>query len=219
MDPGLLAALPEASRRAVLAASVRRRYARGEVVFHEGDLAETVHLVAEGRAAVRRGTPAGDTVILAVVGPGELVGEMAMLSSEARRTTTVVALEPTVTMTIAFGELDRLRRDDAAVDRFLLELLAHRVRRLSDHLLEALHVPVEHRVVRRLDALCRAYDGGTHGPTLLPLTQSEIGELAGASRPVTNRVLRRLEDDGVVELRRGAVAVLDRAALARRARG
>ncbi len=216
MELGPLEALPADSRRAVREVSARRRYARGEVVFHEGDLADTVHVVAEGRAAVRRGTAAGETVILAVVGPGDLVGEMAMLSPDSRRTTSVVALEPMVTMTIAFGDLHRLRRDDVAVDRLLLRLLAERVRRLSDHLLEALHVPVEQRVVRRLDALCRTYGGGSTSPTLLPLTQAEIGELAGASRPVTNRVLRRLEDGGIVQLHRGAVSVVDRAALARR---
>src|SRR6476661_950790 len=102
MELALLSALPDPARRAVLAVAARRRFARGEVVFHEGDLAETVHLLAEGRAAVRRVTTAGDSVILAVVGPGEVLGEMAMLSPEARRTTTVVALEPTVTMTVAF---------------------------------------------------------------------------------------------------------------------
>ena len=217
MELELPGGLPAPARRAVLSVAVRRRFGRGEVVFHEGDLADTVHLVVEGRVAVRRGTVGGDTVIFAVVGPGELLGEMAMLSPGARRTTTVVALEPTVTMTVGFGDLERLRREDATIDRLLLELLAQRVRRLSDHLLEALHVPVEQRVVRRLDALCRTYDGGPGGPTVLPLTQAEIAELAGASRPVTNRVLRRLEEEGLVHLRRGAVAVLDRAGLARRA--
>ena len=215
----MLEELSDGARRAVLAVAVRHRYARGEVVFHEGDLADTVHLVAEGRVVVRRVTVAGDAVILAVVGPAELLGEVAMLSPEGRRTTTVVALEPTATMTVTFGDLERLRRDHPAVDALLLALLAGRVRRLSDHLLEALHLPVEQRVVRRLDALCRTYDADTGGPALLPLTQAEIGELAGASRPVTNRVLRLLEAEGLVQLRRGAVAVVDRGGLARRAGG
>ena len=54
-------------------------------------------------------------------------------------------------------------------------------------------------------------------PDFVPLTQDAIGDLAGASRPTTNRVLRRLEADGVVALHRGSIEVLDRGALARRA--
>lgn len=213
----LLGGVPDPARRALLAAAVRRRFERGEVVFHEGDLADTVHWVVEGRVASRRTTPAGDTVILAVVGPGELVGEMALLSPRARRTTAVVALEPAVTMAVGFGDVDRLRRRHPDLDRLLLDLLAHRVRRLSDHLLDALHVPAGQRVVRRLAELGATYGAGSSGEVVVRLTQSEIGELAGSSRPVTNQVLRRLEEDGLVRLGRGAVTLLDPAGLARRA--
>jgi CRP-like cAMP-binding protein len=84
------------------------------------------------------------------------------------------------------------------VERFLVDLLAERVRRLS--------------------ALCERYGPPDAAvPTVDPLTQSEIGELAGAARPTTNRVLRGLAEEGVVLLHRGSVEVLDRAALARRA--
>ena len=217
MEWGLLEGLPDADRRVVLGAARRRRFARGEVVFHEGDPAETVHLVVEGRFAARRSTDAGDTVTFAVLGPGEAFGEMAMILRAARRTSTVVALEAAVTLSLGFAEMERIRRAHPTVERLLVELLAERVRRLSDHLVEALHVPADQRVVRRLSELGDRYGtavGG--GPAVVPLTQTEIGELAGASRPTTNRVLRRLADEGVVELRRGVVVVLDPAALARR---
>ena len=218
MELELPGSVPAEARRALVDVAVRRRFRRGEVLFHEGDLADTVHLVVEGRVVARRGTPAGDTVILSVAGPGELLGEMALLSADARRTTTVVALEPVVSMVVGFGDLERLRRMHPALDRMLLDLLAARVRRLSDHLLEALHLAAEQRVVRRLEGLASTYPAAAAGPVVVPLTQSEIGELSGASRPVTNRVLRRLEDEGLVRLARGAVTVVDREGLARRAR-
>jgi CRP/FNR family transcriptional regulator, cyclic AMP receptor protein len=218
MDRGLLDALADADRRAVIASATRRRFVRGEVVFHEADPADTVHFVAEGRLAARRSTVAGDVVTFAVLGPGDTFGELAMLSPHARRTSTVVALEPAVTLSLGFAEFERLRSGHRALERLLVELLAERVARLSDHLLEALHVPADQRVVRRLSGLCERYgerDG--LGRTVVPLTQTEIGELAGASRPTTNRVLRELSSAGVVALHRGSVEVLDRAALARRA--
>ena len=129
-----------------------------------------------------------------------------------------MALEPAVTLSLGFGEVERLRAAHPAVERQLVEMLAQRVMRLSDHLLEALHVPADERIVRRLLEICDRYAAPEGARTVVvPLTQDAIGDLAGASRPTTNRVLRRLAADGVVVLHRGSIEVLDRAALARRA--
>ncbi|HET6967533.1 MAG TPA: Crp/Fnr family transcriptional regulator [Ornithinibacter sp.] len=218
MDAGLLGGLPDGDRRVVLGSTHRRRYARGESVFHEDDPADTVHFVAEGHLAVRRSTSAGDSVTFSILGPGDAFGEMAMLSAGARRTSTVIALEPAVTLGLSFAEFQRLRSLHPGVERLFVDMLAERVRRLSDHLVEALHVPVDQRVVRRLSALCESYGPADQAvPVTVPLTQTDIGDLAGASRPATNRVLRGLAADGLVVLHRGSVEVRDRVALARRA--
>ncbi len=218
MDWALLTGLSEPDRRAVLASTRRRRFARGEVVFHEADLADTVHVVAEGRLAVRRSTSAGDTVTFAILGPGDTFGEMALLGLQPRRTSSVVALEPAVTLSLGFAEVQRLRSAHPAVEQQLVEMLAHRVARLSDHLLEALHVPADERIVRRLLEICDRYAALEGARTVVvPLTQDAIGDLAGSSRPTTNRVLRRLEADGILALHRGSIEVRDRPALARRA--
>ncbi|HYN66448.1 MAG TPA: Crp/Fnr family transcriptional regulator [Ornithinibacter sp.] len=219
MDWALLGGLSDADTRAVLASAHRRRFARGEVVFHEADPADTVHLVVEGRLAARRSTQAGDTVTFSILGPGDTFGELALLGSRPRRTSTVVALEPAVTLSLGFAEVERLRAAHPAVERQLVAMLAQRVTRLSDHLLEALHVPADERIVRRLLEICDRYvvaDGAA--TVVVPLTQDAIGDLAGASRPTTNRVLRRLESDGILALRRGAIEILDRRALAGRVR-
>jgi len=217
MDWVLLRALSDADRRVVLGSTRRHRFARGEVVFHEADPADTVHLVAEGRLAARRSTPRGDTVTFSILCPGDTFGELAMFATQRRRTSTVVALERAVTLSLAFTDLERLRSTHPAVERQLVEMLAQRVARLSEHLLEALHVPADERIVRRLVEICDSYagPGGSRG-VVVPLTQDAIGDLAGASRPTTNRVLRRLAGDGILILRRGSLEVLDRAALARR---
>lgn len=217
MDWGLLEGLDEATRRVVLASTRRRRFARGEVVFHEADLADAVHFVAEGRLAARRSTTDGDSVTFAILGPGDAFGEMAMLSPEPRRTSTVVALEPAVTLSLGFADFDRLRSAHPAVERLLVEMLAERVRRLSDHLVDALHMSTDERIVRRLLEVCERYGCPNSGRVVVPLTQDAIGDLAGAARPTTNRVLRRLEADGILALRRGSIEVLDREALTRRA--
>jgi CRP-like cAMP-binding protein len=78
------------------------------------------------------------------------------------------------------------------------------VERLSDHLVQALYGSVELRVRGRLVELARAF--GLHdGSGVIPLTQSDLADLVGASRPATNRVLRRMQDDGVLALSRGRI--------------
>src|SRR5919107_6208391 len=96
-----LEGVPEADRRRLLAATHRRRFARREVLFHEGDPGDTVHLLDRGRVAVRITTPLGDVSTLRVRGPGSVIGELALLgdagSEMPRRMATVVALERTET--------------------------------------------------------------------------------------------------------------------------
>jgi CRP-like cAMP-binding protein len=88
---------------------------------------------------------------------------------------------------------------------------------LNDRLLEALYVPVDKRVRRRLAELVELYAEGGGEPTTVPLTQETIAELAGATRPTVNQVLREEERRGTIELARGKIRVLDLAGLARRA--
>lgn len=214
MEWRLLADLAPSERRLVLGRTRRHRYAKGETLFHEGDLADTVHFVQEGRVVARRTTPQGDVAAFAVLGPGEAFGEMAMLADDHRRSSTIVAIEPVVTLTLGFAEFRRLCNEEPRVQVLLVAMLVQRVDRLSSHLLDALYVPADDRILRSLRDLCAHYgDGARSDEVTLPLTQVEIAELSGASRPTANRFLRRLERDGVVRLRRGHVTVLDVSAL------
>lgn len=70
----LLAHVPEEDVQLVLSVARRRKFDRGEVVFHEHDPADTLHLIDKGRFVARVGTPLGDTAILTVMGPGEMFG-------------------------------------------------------------------------------------------------------------------------------------------------
>ena len=82
---------------------------------------------------------------------------------------------------------------------------------------EALFVPAETRVLRRLVELGASYRSG-EGSVVIPLTQDDVASLAGTSRPTANRVLKAAEDDGVLSVRRSRIEVLDPEALERRSR-
>jgi CRP-like cAMP-binding protein len=211
----LLDGLPEEDVRALLAIARRRVFRRGEVVFHREDPADSLHLVQKGRFAVRIMTPLGETATVAVRGPGDSFGEMAVVDEDARRAATVAALEDAETFAVYQGEFQRLRARHPQIDRILIGFLTTEVRRLDELLLEALYIPVERRVLRRLVELAGTY-GGRDGE--IPLTQEQLAELAGTSRATVNRVLRDEQRRGTVELRRGRTVVLQPDELARRAR-
>ena len=115
------------------------------------------------------------------------------------------------------SEFRRLRREHPGVDQLLIEFLANEVRMLNERLLEALYVPADRRVLRRLVELAALYGSGA-GEVVIPLTQEELAGLAGTSRATVNQVLRGLEGKGAVELQRGKTIVTDPAALAARYR-
>ncbi|HEY6532835.1 MAG TPA: Crp/Fnr family transcriptional regulator [Acidimicrobiales bacterium] len=200
--------LPEEARRALLASARRRRFGRGEVVFHEGDPGDSLHVIEKGHVAIRVSTPLGDVLTLVLLGPGEAFGEQALLGSP-HRTASAVAVEGAETRVVLGDQFAELRRENPAVTELLVEVLAAQVRRLSSHLLEALYVPAESRILRRLCNVTDSYASDDASPVVVPVTQQELAAMAGTTRPTVNRVLQSLQDDGIVELGRGRTTVLD----------
>lgn len=215
MDWRLLSDVPAEDVRLLLSVARRRRFQRGEVVFHRDDPGDSLHLIVSGRFAVRVMTPLGDMVWIAVRGPGDNFGEMALVEEEARRSATVSALEEAETFAVRRPEFDRLRERYPGIDRLLIAFLAGEVRMLDDRLLEALYLPADRRLLRRLNELSRVYRQ-PDGSSVIPLTQEELAEFAGAARATVNRVLRDEQARGTLELRRGRTRVLDPDELARR---
>lgn len=211
----IFAGLPEEDVRAMLSLARRSTYRRGEVVFHRHDPADVMHLVTKGRFDVRIATPLGDEVALAIWGPGDIFGELAVLTDRAR-TATVTALEPGETLVVRGAELRRLAQRHPSLDEVLVRVLAERVAFLSERLVEAYTVDAETRVARRVLELARVYGGGA--PVVIPLIQDELAALAGTSRATVNRVLRDAERRGFVELGRGRTILLDAEGMARLAR-
>jgi CRP/FNR family transcriptional regulator, cyclic AMP receptor protein len=216
MHNDLLASLNDVERQMVVAKLVRRTYPPGGTLFLEGEPGDSLHIIQKGRVAIRTSTPNGDVVTLTVMGPGECFGEQALLSPEARRTASVVALEAVETRMLAGRDFEDLRRRNPAIERFLVDVLAAQVRRLSAQVLDALYIPAEQRLIRRLNDLVRLYAAGV-GDTI-PIRQEDLATMAGTTRPTANRVLKSLEDDGIVRLGRGRTTILDPRGLADRAR-
>jgi CRP-like cAMP-binding protein len=216
MDWPVLASLPPQERRGLVDTLRRRSYHRDEVIFHQGDPADTLHLIAAGHVSVRVTLPGGEFVVVAILGPGEAFGEIALVGSPHARGATIIALEQCETLSLGRDEFHRLRTSYPGVDRFLVELLSARVERLNNYWLEALYVPAERRVLRRLLHLCELYRGDDQR-IVIPVTQEMLANLAGTTRPTANQVLRRLAASDVVSISRSQIVVLDRQSLHQRA--
>jgi CRP-like cAMP-binding protein len=107
MDWPVLASLPPQERRVLVAGLRRRSYHRDEVIVHQGDPADTLHLIAAGHVSVRVTLRGGEFVVLAILGPGEVFGEIALVGSAHARGATVIALEQCETLSLG--------RDDSIV--------------------------------------------------------------------------------------------------------
>jgi len=198
--------------RGLLRLARRRRFRKGESVLHEGDLADSLHLIDSGFVSVRVTTPAGDVATLEMLGPGDHFGDLVMLAGE-RRSATVTAASKLETLELRYTDLNRFRAQHRAFEHALLGVLAQQLRRTSASLLEAMYLPAATRVARRLSDLRTLY-----GSDEIPLTQDDLAGLSGATRQTVNQVLTDLRQRSIVELRRGKVTVLDPSALERSTR-
>src|SRR5215218_6421957 len=143
MEWKLLAGVPAEEVREVLKIARRRRFSRGEVVFHRDDPGDSLHLIVSGHFAIRVMTPLGETATIAVRGRGDSFGEMALVGEGRHRSATVAALEDAETFAVYEREFHALRMQYRAIDDFVVGFLVNEVRMLNERLLEALYVPAE----------------------------------------------------------------------------
>jgi CRP/FNR family transcriptional regulator, cyclic AMP receptor protein len=210
-----LAALACLDEAALRASCRRRRFTRGEVVFHEGDPAGAFHLLDKGRVAVRLTTPIGDVATIDVLQQGDTFGEQSLVDGVRQRTATVTALERVETLSLDPTSFETLRTAHPGVDRFLLMVVSARLHSTSQQLLEALYVAAEVRILRCLCRLSAIFD--TDAGQTIPMTQAEIASMTGVTRSTANRLLGQAQTDGLIRVGRGHIAIMNPTVLRHRA--
>lgn len=193
IDPRIVDAIDERG--------VRRSYDRRAIVFREGDPPDGMYLLEGGRVLIEATTVKGAPVGLSVTSPGEIFGAQSLLRPGSARNATVFALRESNVLLIRPREFEMLRNEFPAIDRFFMLVLDDRLRLMSDRLAEAVHATAEERVHRRLIELGDAFEGR------IQMSQERLASLAGTTRPTVNRVLRGLEDRGILTLGRATITV------------
>jgi CRP-like cAMP-binding protein len=195
----------------------------GTEIVSQGEPGDAVFFLVEGSVKVSRRQPNGTEVILAVLGPGEVLGEMGVIGGgDSGRWASVAALEDSCVLWLDGEAFRGLLEEMPSVRSGLIELLCRRLR-LADSRLETLaSLDVEGRVACVLLALSEEHGepkagGGTRIP--IPLSQADVAAMTGASRVRVNQVLSKFRRHGWVTLDgRRRMSVQDGAALEARCR-
>jgi CRP/FNR family transcriptional regulator len=192
---------------------------RGASVFREGDQGDQMYFIVSGKIKLGRTSPDGRESLLAILGPGELFGEMALFDP-APRTATATAVSETRLAGLKNDALMALLRARPEVSAQLLQALARRLRRTNDSLSDLVFSDVPGRVAKALLDLADRFGRPATDGVLVAheLTQEELAQLVGASRETVNKALAEFVQRGWIRLEARAVVILDMPRLRQRSR-
>jgi CRP/FNR family transcriptional regulator, cyclic AMP receptor protein len=213
----LLAGIDEKTLDEVARRMRRRRFRRNEVIFHQGDPGDSLHIVASGSVKIVLPSPSGEEAIIATLRPGDFFGELALIDS-GPHSATATAVEPTETLSLP-RETFRELLDDARVRDAVLGGLATELRRLTGQVEELHFLDLPGRLAMRLVRLAQDADPAASGEVVLdwPYTQSDLAAMVGGTRQSVNRLLSSLVDEGLVRIERDQLVIADLERLAVRA--
>src|SRR5690348_10128390 len=202
---GLFSAADDAAIASLVRVLRVRKFRRGETIFHQGDPGDALFVVDKGSVKVVLPSDEGaEPAIVAILGPGEFFGELAILDG-APHSATIVAVEPTETLVLHRDAFLGLIDSDAGLRRALLASLAVEIRRLTGHVEDLHFLDLPGRLASRILRLAESPGAERDGSTIRiswPYTQSELAGMIGGSRQSVNRMLADLVDQGLVRTER-----------------
>jgi len=215
----LFSELSPEDARALVDSMEETQLPRGEVLFHEGDSGDRVYVVIEGKVKLGRHASDGRENLLAILGPGQMFGELSLFDP-GPRSATVTAVTDSVLLGLSQERLLSWLDGRPVVAHGLLAQLAGRLRRANDIVADLVFSDVPGRVAKSLLELSRRFGAPAEGGIRVAhdLTQEELAQLVGASRETVNKALADFSSRGWIRLEQRSVVLLDVDRLRRRAR-
>lgn len=215
----LFAALDAEASAALRTSMENISIAKGDVLFHEGQLGDRMYIITGGKVKLGHTAPDGRESILAILGPGELLGELSLFDP-GPRTATAIALTDLTALGLGHAALRPWLTGRPEVAESLLQALAQRLRRTNDALADLVFSDVPGRVAKALlelgDKFGQQMPDGVH--VTHDMTQEELAQLVGASRETVNKALADFATRGWIKLESRSVVLIDTERLARRSR-
>jgi len=192
---------------------------RGSSLFHEGDPGDQLYFIVSGKIKLGRTAPDGRESLVAIMGPGELFGEMALFDPSPR-STSATAVSETRLAGLKHENLKKVIERSPDVSAQLLQALARRLRRTNESLADLVFSDVPGRVAKALLDLADRFGRPATDGILVAheLTQEEMAQLVGASRETVNKALAEFVQRGWIRLEARAVVILDLQRLKQRSR-
>ncbi|MCP3144867.1 Crp/Fnr family transcriptional regulator [Pyxidicoccus xibeiensis] len=186
-----------------------RRYAKGEVIFHQGDVGTALYIIRKGEVAIRLASPDGKEVILALLDRGDFFGELALLDGEPR-STDAVAREETDLLSIQREDFRYFLDARPKVALGLLATLSRMVRHVTQLVHDTTFLDARARLVRVLLDLARSLGQTGSEGVVIPqrLTQTELANLCGLTRESTNKWLRFYVREGLLAYEGGRITLV-----------
>ena len=206
----LLKHLPEKDLKRLEAFAKTRRFKAKEPVFMKGDPASGMMAVVAGRVRISSYSSDGREIVLNVINPGEVFGEIALIDG-GERTADATAMEDTELMILERRDFVPFLERNPELCIKLLMVMCNRLRRTSEQLEDFSFLDLRTRLAKRLLDLAEDHgieeEGGVR--ISLSLSQRVLGAMMGTSREAVNKQLRAWEDEGLIRLKRGSVTLLD----------
>lgn len=210
--------LPERPPAALVAVARIQAYSPGATIFDQGASGDTGYVVMSGKVKVAQSTRRGSVQLLALLGPGEVVGELSLFDG-GPRSASAQAVGPVVLSTFDRSVVTEVMGTSSAAEAWLIRQLAHRLRRAVEATSLLAFADAPTRLAALLVDLARRF-GMPIGHDIVVehgLTQVELAQLAGMTRESVNKGLSSFAARGWISVSKGCIYILDEPALTRRA--
>lgn len=195
--------------------ALRRDYAKGNIVFNQGDEPDALYGVIGGRVRISASGKSGQEVFLSLMEPGDTFGEIAIMDG-LPRTASATAVELTTLLVIRRDDFLDLLNNEPVVLHHVLRLLCQRLRWTSELVEESAFLDGAARVAKRLMTLAALHGRRDASDRIeFQISQEDLAHFLGISRQIVNQHLRQWRRERFVALGRGRITILDAEALRR----
>jgi CRP/FNR family cyclic AMP-dependent transcriptional regulator len=184
-----------------LSVAHKRKYPRGSTIIFAGEESDSLYYITRGSVTVSVEDEQGREIIVAYLNTKDFFGEMGMFGN-GTRTAWVKAKTECEVAELGYSKFVELSRKDAGIMFNVASQLADRLTKTTQKVSDLAFLDVTGRVARQLLDLCNEPDAMTHPDGMqIKITRQEIGRLVGCSREMVGRVLKTLEDQGLVSVK------------------
>jgi CRP/FNR family cyclic AMP-dependent transcriptional regulator len=202
----LFASCPEEQLRMLTTVVTRKSAPRSTTIMAGGDPTDSLYIVLSGRLKVMMSDSEGKEVILAILGPGEIFGEMGLIDDEPR-SATVISIEPCELLSISKRDFKKCLQENFEMTMAVMRGLVKRLREADRKIGSLALLDVYGRVARLLLDMAENVDGEKVVTKRLP--KQDIAKMIGASREMVSRVMKDLQTGGYIEMRGSQIVLRD----------